>query len=301
MIGILFATLAAVSATAGTIVSYPDMKSVYIGSAHVTVWLPPGYDGSQTKYAVLYMQDGQNLFDDESARLGWPAKTAWGVDTTLSALAGRLRPAIVVAVDHLGVRRARQYVPQAVFDRLPEVDRELLKAQYGGTPFSDDYLRFVVKELKPFVDRTYRTDPGPSSTFVMGSSMGGLISLYAIAEYPDVFGGAGCLSTHWPLNAPGQAGPSVEEVAAAFGAYLRQKLRPGHRIWMDHGDTGLDASYAPFQAKIDDLLQSMGWRRGVDYESRSYAGADHNESAWRARLADPLTFLLGPDAARWDH
>lgn len=269
------------------------MSSRFIGSAHVAVWLPPGYPGDGIRYAVLYMQDGQNLFDLAPARLGWPARTVWGVDSTLAALAGRIRPVIVVAVDHMGVQRARQYVPRAVFDRLSEPARKLLASEYGGEPFSDDYLRFLVEELKPFIDRTYQTDPARASTFVMGSSMGGLISLYAVSEYPEVFGGAGCLSTHWPLGVPGQTEPDSEEVIVAFDGYLRHALTRDHRLWFDHGTATLDASYFPYQGRIDALLTSMGWVRGSDFVSMTYVNAGHDESAWRARLAEPLLFLLG--------
>ena len=287
--------VAAHAASTGSLVDYPQMKSAYVGAAHVTVWLPPGYPHNGARYATLYMQDGQNLFDSAPGRLGWPAATPWGVDTALIALGGQLRPVIVVAVDNFGPQRARQYVPQAVFSRLPEAARTELANEYGGVPFSDDYLRFVVEELKPFIDRTYQTDPGRTSTFIMGSSMGGLISLYAVGEYPGVFGGAACLSTHWPLNVPGQPGPDRREVLAAFDGYLREKLVVGHPLWFDHGTATLDASYAPYQQNIDDLLVAMGWRRGTDFESMTYVDASHDETAWRARLSDPLKFLLRKD------
>jgi enterochelin esterase-like enzyme len=277
----------------GSLIDYPDMKSAAIGSAHVTVWLPSDYPRAGVRYGVLYMQDGQNLFDLAPSRLGWPAGKPWGVDSTITALDGRLRPVIVVAVDHMGVQRARQYVPHAVFKRLPEATQKLLASEYGGEPFSDDTLRFLVTELKPFVDRTYQTDSAKGSTFVMGSSMGGLISLYAVAEYPDVFGGAACLSTHWPLGVPGQPVPDRDEVLVAFASYLRDKLKPGHRLWFDHGTATLDATYAPYQHGIDTVLGSIGWRPGPEIQSVTYVDASHDEAAWRARLADPLIFLLG--------
>jgi enterochelin esterase-like enzyme len=290
--------IAARAGAAGILVDYPAMKSAYIGSAHVTVWLPPDYAQSSNRYAVLYMQDGQNLFDLAPNRSTSLSGKVWGVDSAITALAGRIKPVFVVAVDHLGVERPRQYVPQTVFDRLPQSTQTMLLSQYGGAPFSDDYLRFLVKELKPFVDRTYRTDPDRRSTFVMGSSMGGLISLYAVAEYPDVFGGAACLSTHWPLAMPGSEPANPGDILPAFVGYLREKLPAGHRIWFDHGTEGVDASYAPYQRRIDDLLLSMGWRRGKEFESMNYVNASHDESAWRARLADPLLFLLGRDPER---
>jgi len=292
--GLLGAIAATPARSAGTLADYPDMKSAFIGTAHVSVWLPDGYAAGKTRYAVLYMQDGQNLFDSASNRLGWPAHEPWGVDSAIAALDGAIRPVIVVAVDHMGVRRARQYIPRAVFDRLPEADRRLLEAEYGGVPFSDDYLRFLVKELKPFIDRTYRTDPDRDATFVMGSSMGGLISLYAVAEYPDVFAGAACLSTHWPLAVPGQETPGESVVEDAFESYLRAKLTKGHRLWFDHGTEGLDAGYGRLQGHIDQVLLLLHWQPGADFASATYVNASHDETAWRKRLADPLVFLLGP-------
>jgi enterochelin esterase-like enzyme len=293
----------------GSIVEYKAMKSAFIPPADVIVWLPPGYKEKEARgrYAVLYMQDGQNLFDLAAGRTTSPWGKAWGVDTIAAGLMakGAIRPVIVVGVAHMGVERARQYVPRGVFDRLSGATRERLAKEFGGAPFSDDYLRFLVKELKPFIDTNYRTDPARDSTFVMGSSMGGLISLYALLEYPAVFGGAACLSTHWPLLIPTATGlpmkdgrPLFEsEVSAAFESYLRERmpLLVGHRIWFDHGTEGLDANYAPYQERIDAMLANLGWKPGRDFESKVYPGASHNEDAWRARLADLLTFLLGSE------
>ena len=284
---------------AGTFVELKAVPSAFIPPVDVTVWLPPGYQRGEGRYAVLYMQDGQNLFDPAKAFGGRP----WGADEAVARLPGngKLRPAIVVGIANLGADRPRQYMPQGVFDRLPPALRRKLEAAYGGKPpFSDAYLRFLATELKPMIDRTYRTDPGREATFVMGSSMGGLISLYALVEYPDVFGGAACLSTHWPLFIPPDGAPPAFEpqVAEAFEDYLASKLPPptGRRLWFDRGTLTLDAAYGPYQERIDALLASRGWRRGIDFVSRVYVGARHDEGSWRARLADPLTFLLSRDS-----
>lgn len=97
---------------------------------------------------------------------------------------------------------------------------------------------------------------------------------------------------------PGSEPANPGDILPAFVGYLREKLPAGHRIWFDHGTEGVDASYAPYQRRIDDLLLSMGWRRGKEFESMNYVNASHDESAWRARLADPLLFLLGRDPER---
>ncbi len=291
-------------AARGTIVEFPAMKSVYMAPVDVAVWLPPGYAASKTRYAVVYLQDGQNLFDSSPQPSGAPGGGKWGADTVAAKLMveGAIRPTILVGVANLGIDRARQYTPQAVYARLPVAVRNALDRQFGGKPFSNAYLHFLVERLKPFIDARYRTDPGRASTFVMGSSMGGLIALYALAQYPDVFGGAACLSTHWPLFLPGPSGtsyasadpPFAPQVSRAFVAYLQAKLGGprGRRLWFDHGSRSLDAYYGPYQGWVDRTMVALGWRRGVDFESRIYPGATHNEDAWKARLADPLQFLL---------
>jgi enterochelin esterase-like enzyme len=156
--------------------------------------------------------------------------------------------------------------------------------------YSDKYLKFLVSELKPYIDGHYKVTSTPDATFVMGSSMGGLISMYAIAEYSNVFGGAACLSTHWPGNSrDGHDNP----VPAAFFNYVEQYFpAPGkNKIYFDHGTETLDASYAPRQLKVDELLRKKGYDAS-NWLTRTFKGAEHSELAWSARLDIPLQFLL---------
>jgi enterochelin esterase-like enzyme len=293
---LLFFLPALAQAGPGRLDHYRAFPSRYADPRNVGVWLPPGYDPDGPPYAVLYMHDGQNLFDPAT---GYGGKE-WGVDEAATRLIaeGKMRRTIVVGIWNTP-KRLREYVPAKAFDRLPARYMDRVRGLYGGDPLSDGYLKFIVRELKPFVDRTYNTAPGRGSNFIMGSSMGGLISLYALTEYPDVFAGAGCLSTHWPLLLPpeGQELSDADRnaVASAFEAYLRASLpRAGtHRIWFDHGSETLDRHYAAYQARIDRLVESRGWHKGRDYESRNFPGAPHNEDAWRARVDQPLLFLLG--------
>jgi enterochelin esterase-like enzyme len=291
----LLAVAAAHAAPEGTLIAARDMASAEVGSAVVSVWLPPGYGESMQRYPVLYMQDGQNLFDQAAGRATSPNLHVWGVDTVAAGLIGegRVRPFIIVGIDHRGRDRSRQYYPQAAFARLSLPLQEQLARLQGGAPFSDAYLRFLVHELKPAIDHDYRTEPGRDSTFVMGSSMGGLISLYAMTEYPQVFGGAGCLSTHWLMAVPPQDPAMSDALFSGIETYLRDKHPAPGRIWFDHGTKGLDSAYGPYQARIDAVLAEQGWRPGVDFVSKVYPGADHTEDDWRARLADSLIFLLG--------
>ena len=279
----------------GRLDHYRAFPSRHADPRDVTVWLPPGYDPRGDPYAVLYMHDGQNLFDSKTAFIG----KEWGVDEAAARLVGEgaMRRTIVVGIWNTP-KRLREYVPAKAFDRLPERYMDRVRGLYGGDPLSDGYLKFIVRELKPFVDRTYNTAPGRESTAIMGSSMGGLISLYALTEYPDVFGGAGAVSTHWPLLLPPEGEELSESdrdaVAGAFEGYLRTALprRGAHRIWFDHGSETLDRHYAAYQARIDRLVASRGWKKGLDFESRNFPGAPHNEDAWRERVHLPLIFLL---------
>ena len=293
---LLCAPLAA-RALPGRLESYPMMASAFVAPRNVSVWLPDGYDGDRQRHAVLYLHDARTRVAEKTG-LGGPS---WGVAEALTRLiaSGKVRRTIVVGIDNTPLR-SREYLPAGVVAALPAAERAALTAGLGGAPLSDAYLKFIVREVKPFVDARYRTDPRRSATFVIGSSMGGLISLDALINYPRVFGGAGCLSTHWPLPLFGADGQTpmlaFEPVAAAFEAYLAAGVPPrGHqRVWFDHGDQHLDRFYAPYQARVDAALAARRWRQPHDFVSRAYPGASHNETSWRARLDDPLLYLLAP-------
>jgi hypothetical protein len=286
--------------TQGRLVEHPAMSSAFARPRDVTVWLPPGYDEApDRRWPVLYMHDGQNLFDGSRAAYG----SEWGVDEHVARLGanGQIRTPIVVGV-HNTPLRLREYVPADLIRALPEDMRTDLQAFYGGEPLSDGYLRFLVRELKPFIDRTYRTSPGRLDTAIMGSSMGGLISLYALMRYPMTFGSAGCVSTHWPLKIEGLDDPVLlapwrERLVAAWTGVVREGLPPvgGHYLYFDRGDESLDQFYAEFQTRIDETIRTAGW--GPDrFRSLVFPGAEHNEKSWNQRLDAPLTFLLSPSA-----
>lgn len=275
----------------GRFVEIEAMPSANIAPPHVTIWLPPGYDGSKKRYGVLYMHDGQNLFDPKLSAFN----KVWGVDASVRRLvaAKRIAPVIVVGIWNPGADRYRQYLPKALHDAAPP----RLRAEFdrlGGPILSDAYLRFIVEELKPHIDRDYRTLSDRDHTAIAGSSMGGLISLAAIAEYPRVFGSAALMSTHWPLGDPANVGAFNPEVATLWRHYLDAHLGPpgGRRIWSDHGTRTLDAAYGPYQEAIDADFVRLGWKRGRDYVSRVYPGAAHEELSWARRLDDVLGWLL---------
>ena len=284
------------NANEAMIVRYEAMPSRFTGARNVSVWLPADYGQSKRRYRVLYMHDGQNIFGVSTAYGG----QSWRVDLAMEArhraVAGS--DAIVVGVWNTPTRR-QDFSPAGVEAAMDDKLRARTAVEHGGPALSDGYLRFLVEELKPMIDRDYRTKPGKASTYLMGSSMGGLISLYGICEYPHVFGAAGCLSTHWPLLSAAESfsKPDLETPAMiqAFATYLKGRLpKPGqNKIWMDHGTINLESFYPPYQDAMDQVFKAQGWEKGKDFESRVYEGADHNEASWRVRLHEPLAFLMG--------
>jgi enterochelin esterase-like enzyme len=295
-------TAEAQKVSAGTIVDLGVVQSKHTDPRKVVVWLPSSYRPDGPRHAVLYMHDGQNLFDKATAGYGME----WQVDETLDRLIreNKVRPTIVVGVWNTP-KRLQEYVPAKAFRHLPPQYMKRVRKLYGGDPLSDGYLRFVVDELKPRIDQSYRVRTDRANTVIMGSSMGALISLYAIDEYPKVFGAAGMVSTHWPLFIPteGQNAISDEEyevVSSAFERYLKPALPSpsSHRLYFDHGSETLDAIYARYQARIDRIVAARGYRRGANWVSRNFPGQAHNELSWASRLDVPLQVLLPPERAR---
>ena len=281
--------------SSGKIIRHDSFPSQYVTARHVDVWLPEGYSPKK-KYAVLYMHDGQMLYDSSTT---WN-KQEWGVDETVGRLLKerKIKDVIVVGVWNGGKYRHTDYFPQKPFERLPQQERDTLyyaKRTNGALVFqgekvhSDLYLKFLVTELKPFIDKTYATRKDRANTFIAGSSMGGLISMYAICEYPDVFGGAACLSTHWP----GVFSMEDNPVPAAFMNYLRNHLPSptNHKIYFDYGDATLDAMYPPLQKMADEIMKAKGFS-SVNWITKYFPGEDHSEGAWKKRLDIPLLFLL---------
>ncbi|MBL8327621.1 MAG: alpha/beta hydrolase [Rubrivivax sp.] len=261
--------------------------SRHVDPRPVDVWLPPGYDG-QRPHAVLYMHDGQMVFDADTT---WN-RQAWEADVVAAPLiaAGRLRDFIIVAPHNNGARRHAEFYPQKFLPHLPPAVRTEFSARaLQDRPASDAYLRFLVEELKPAIDARYRTRPGREDTVLLGSSMGGLISVYGLLEHPQVFGAAAALSVHWIAIREAN-----EPFPAAALAYLKERLPPpgGLRLYQDRGTTQLDAQYAQAQQRIDSLLQERGFGP-PQVVSRVFEGTGHNERDWHARLGIPLEFLLG--------
>jgi predicted alpha/beta superfamily hydrolase len=233
------------------------------------VYVPPGYAESKERFPVLYLQDGQNLFDPATAFGGQD----WRVDVTADEMIAKreIRPSIIVGIYHTGRQRISEYSPTR--------NREHRK---GGK--ASRYAEMLAREIKPFIDKEYRTLKAARSTAVGGSSLGGLVSLVAGLEYPRVFGQMAILS------------PSVWWDHRAILRWVhnyRERLRP--RMWLD---CGTNEGSSP-QQLIEDLrilrtaLLERGWQEGKDLSYHEIPGAEHSESAWAARFGAVLAYLFG--------
>jgi enterochelin esterase-like enzyme len=282
-------------AIAGRIEHIENFPSNFVEPRNIDIWLPENYDGKK-KFSVLYMHDGQMLFDSTTT---WN-RQSWDIDDVVTQLqkTGKIQDFIVVGVWNAGKSRHANYFPQKPFESLTATEKETLIQQLqrvGRTketfqPNSDNYLRFLVSELKPMIDKKYRVFKDKKHTFIAGSSMGGLVSVYALCEYPSVFGGAACLSTHWVGTFSLENNP----IPKAFIQYLKNKLpKPKkHKIYFDCGDQSLDALYPALQKQVDDVMKSKGFNE-KNWQTRYFQGKDHSEKAWHERLDVPLVFLFG--------
>jgi predicted alpha/beta superfamily hydrolase len=235
-------------------------------SRDVLVYLPPGYEiDPDRRFPALYLHDGQNVFDTSTSFAG----TEWAVDETAERLVheGRVIPPIIVAINHAGAERADEFAPTRDAHR-----------HAGG--HASRYARFVVEELKPYVDRTFRTYPDAHHTAIGGSSLGGLVTLHIGLEHPDVFGALAVLS------------PSIWWDRRAI--LERVEALPGHlpwRIWLDVG-TAEGRDTVRNARALRGLLIQKGWTAGIDLHYMEAKDAPHSESAWSERVGAVLEFLF---------
>ncbi len=269
-----------------------SFPSNYITPRPVDVWLPEGYSKDK-KYNVLYMHDGQNLFDETTT---WN-KQEWKVDDWATKLMaeGKTKDFIVVGIHNIPQIRWQDLFPEKAMDYLNKKVRDSLiavaennniKVDFKG----DEYLKFLVEELKPIIDIQYSVHIDKDHTFVAGSSMGGLMSMYAISEYPNVFVGAACISTHWVGAMPMPNNPYPEAIFNYMEANLPQS--GSHKLYFDYGNKTLDQNYPQYAPRVDEILKAKGYSES-DSKNLFFEGTDHSESSWNKRLDQPLTFLLG--------
>lgn len=225
----------------------------------VLVFVPPSYASGSMRYQVLYMQDGQNLFDPATSFAG-----AWGAGKAIEWASRCGVEAIVVGIPNVGTARIDEYSPFAA-------------AEGGGA--GDRYLEFVIRTVKPLVDERFRTLPDREHTGIGGSSMGGLISLYAFFRYPEVFGFAAALS------------PSVWFAGGAILDVIARAPRVPGRLYVDIGSREGEPSVT-FARRLHDLLRAKGYEDGRDLRWIEDPAGVHHESAWGRRFRLALPFLL---------
>lgn len=248
-------------------VSQYTVEMPQFGSQTRTVWVyvPPGYGDTDRQYPVVYMQDGQNLFDDVAA------SEEWGVDETMERLATEADlQAIVVGVENAGAERDEEYLPWS--------DGEL-----GGN--GSRYAAFLAETLKPTVDATFRTDP--DRTAVMGSSFGGVISVYTAFAYPEQFQYVGGMST-------AHVWPGFDVSVTELYGFLNESGPGPERVYLDWGtDEGTDpARFNAANERLVETVDGLGYDRGSDLLVVPETGAGHRERFWKARFPRAVQWLL---------
>lgn len=252
----------------------------------VDVWTPNGYTTSK-KYPVVYMHDGQNLFDANST---WNHQ-AWEIDSVMGMLIveNKIRSAVVVGIHSVDTTRIGDLMPERVVEMTPPGEvRDFIDMMCRGQYRADEYLSFIVNTLKPTIDSHFSTLTDCKSTSIMGSSMGGLISIYGVTEYPDVFGAAVCMSTHWT----GAIGDNAD-FPTAMKYYLMDKFpRNGdYLLYFDNGDCSYDSQYIPAYELMNSLFDFLGYHEGEKLKTGIFQDHSHSEQSWSQRVEIPLEFL----------
>ena len=234
----------------------------------ISVYLPPAYsDDPLRRFPVFYLHDGQNLFDPHTSYV--PGRT-WRAGETADRMSatGKCQSIILVGIANTGLRRMPEYTPTRDF-------------RLGGGE-GDLYGRLITQELKPFIDRTFRTLPGPQHTGLGGSSLGALISLYLGLQYPATFGSLGLLS------------PSIWWDHRSIFTFLpRAQSPPIPRIWLDIG-TAEGTRHVRDTLLLNRMLLERGWTTSEDLQLLVVDGAVHDEGAWAERFDQVLQFLFPP-------
>lgn len=277
----------------GKLMRVDSFPTRLVSPRNLDIWLPNNYSKNK-KYAVLYMHDGQMLFDSTTT---WN-KQEWKMDEWAAQLMneGKTKDFIIVAPNNISELRHSDYFPKKPLQYLKNSDSIVENARRGEWKLfqedinSDNYLKFIVDEVKPYIDDNFAVLTDRDNTFIAGSSMGGLISMYAVCEYPEVFGGAACISTHWPGIMPSNDNPVPE----AFFNYMKDNLPDPntHKMYFDYGTETLDQYYPQYADNVNKIFTEGGYSNW-NFRNIEFTGENHSENAWNKRMNVPLTFLLG--------
>ena len=283
--------LTSATLAAGKLMRVDSFPSKNITPRPIDVWLPENYSPKK-KYAVLYMHDGQNLFDSLST---WN-KQEWMIDEVATDLMRNniTKDFIVVGIHNIPQIRWLDLFPEKAMQNLS--DEQIKEAQsISNTKVDledfkgDEYLQFLVSELKPYIDNTYSVYTDKENTYVMGSSMGGLMSMYAISEYPTIFEGAACVSTHWVGAMPQKNNPFPKAIFSYVAKHIPNA--ESHKIYFDYGNKTLDQFYPQYASTVDSIYTNKGYTK-KNYRNIFFPNTNHSERSWQKRVDVPLTFLL---------
>jgi enterochelin esterase-like enzyme len=278
------------NSSVGSLDFIPALSSRYVDARSIAIWLPSNYSTLQ-KYKVIYMQDGQNLFDSS---ITWNHQE-WHIDEHLQQLIDnkQIEPCIAVGIWNNGSKRHVEYFPQKPFKSLDPLFQDSLiyktkrnpeTPMFAGEIISDNYLLFLTKELIPYVEEHYNVSRKAKDRLIAGASMGGLISWYAALEYPRIFGNAACFSTHWPGIWP--ADDPKKKIFQAFLSYANSHRSKKTHWYFDHGTNGLDQYYDPYQKAIDNV-----YMKNPKFKSLVFEGFDHSEMAWSNHFQQAIIHL----------
>lgn len=262
----------------------------------VVVWLPTDYN-FKVEYATIYMHDGQMLFDSTTT---WNKKE-WRVDETADSLqrTGITRPFIVVGIYNDPPNRYAEFFPEQASNYMDTAYvSKLTSTLWKGELRADHYVDWMTKKLIPFVEDHFPVSHRRNDRFLMGSSMGGLISLYGLIQKSKTFGGAACLSIHTPMiNFQMTGDDAMNQLVLPFNRYLSKTLPSPKKvkIYIDRGTETLDANYGPYHEVLLSTLAKSGYEIGPNYSTLVWEKTGHDEVSWANRLAVPMKFLLIKD------
>ena len=285
----------------GEIHRVENFFSKHVAQRNIDIWLPNNYNENK-KYSVIYMHDGGALFGKRTSQGVFGDKLKADEVATKLLAEKKSKEFIIVGIYNTGMTRWNEYYPKKSFKYLDQSFKDSLEILYDkGANYSkmmaDDYLRFIVEELKPFIDKEFSVYNNVEETYIAGSSMGGLISMYATFEYPEIFSGAACISTHWLGSSRNKNGEYDRRFPFSIFDYMQDNIpdSTNHRFWFDYGDAqgDLDSYYVDYAPYLDSIFNKNGYD-SKKFKNIRYFGEKHNEKSWTKRLDEIFEFLLKP-------